>query len=84
MTKSKEKPKSEISSTKPKQATLEKFNIKVQQSSSESRNLPDLPAGTQLSIYSYNVNGLRATINKGTLADFINKGKMKFLINRKS
>jgi len=81
--KSKEKQKLEVLSNKPKQATLEKFNIKVQQSS-ETRNFPDLPDGTKLSIFSYNVNGLRASINKGAISDFIKKGKMKFLIIRKS
>lgn len=62
--------------TKPKQATLEKFNIKIQQATPEDQSFPELSKGTNISLYSYNVNGLRATLNKGTLVDFIKRGKL--------
>jgi len=59
---------------KSKQSTLDQFKIKIPQASSDVQNFPELPKGKELSIYAYNVNGLRATLNKGSLIDFIKKG----------
>ncbi len=59
---------------KSKQSTLDQFKIQIPQASHNVQNFPELHQGKELSIYAYNVNGLRATLNKGSLIDFIKKG----------
>ena len=59
---------------KSKQSTLDQFKIQIPQAFPHAQNFPELPQDKELSIYAYNVNGLRATLNKGSLIDFIKKG----------
>jgi hypothetical protein len=55
---------------------LDLFNIEIKSASKEEDylNLPEIPSEANLSIYSWNVNGLRATLNKGAIENFIQAG----------
>ena len=69
--------KIESNKKKPTQATLDKFNIQIKPAEGESeyKNLPEIPEGAHLKICSWNVNGLRAMINKGAIEKFVKEGK---------
>ena len=69
--------KEEEKKQKVKQGTLDNFNITIKSPESETdfKRLPELPKNSNIKIVSWNVNGLRATINKGSLENFIKKGK---------
>lgn len=75
--------KKESQNKKPKQATLDKFKIQIKPAESENeyKNLPDIPGDTNLKICSWNVNGLRAMINKGAIEKFVKEGKLFSLKN---
>ena len=60
---------------KGKQSSLDNFQIKSLQSTAHDHSkLPEIPEGTRLKIYSWNVNGIRATLNKGAIDKFIKSG----------
>jgi exodeoxyribonuclease III len=63
---------------------LDKFNItvKVSSTNSKSESYPDIPLDTTLKIFSWNVNGIRATINKGSLDNFVKTGNIQFNIEK--
>ncbi len=72
-----------VSPVKPaiKQGTLDQFKIKCPPKTTNTTtndndsNFPEIPSDKELKIYSWNINGLRATINKGSIDKFIEKGK---------
>jgi hypothetical protein len=62
---------------KPVQSTLDKFNIKIPKQEDDT-NFLGIEKNQELKIYSWNINGLRATMKKGLVEKFIASGK-KFL-----
>jgi hypothetical protein len=60
---------------KGKQGTLDLFNIKVNTSPTKDfEKLPEMPKNSSLKICSWNVNGLRAQVNKGSFEKFVKGG----------
>ena len=53
-----------------------KISIKSSEQSDDWSRLPEMPSEGQITIYSWNVNGLRASINKGAIERFIETGKI--------
>ena len=58
-----------------KQGTLDLFNIKIPEKEDE-KVFPQLKNGEILNIYSYNINGVRAFINKGSFDVFMKAGNI--------
>ena len=64
-----------------KQATLDKFKIKT---SITDKELPSLESNKTISIFSWNVNGIRAISKKDNFKDFFEKGMISLIILRGS
>lgn len=67
---------------KTKQASLADFNFIIKSPNENFVHLKPLPNNIDLRIYSWNVNGLKATINKGLFEQFIKQGKLIITIQK--
>ena len=76
-TEKKEEAEKKTTAAKGKQATLDLFKINIKTTiDKDFEKFPEVPKNSNLKICSWNVNGLRAVINKGSIEKFIKTGKM--------